>query len=29
MIEINKTYRFKEEFCAELSIPANQYDRKQ
>lgn len=29
MIEINKIYRFKEEFCAELGIPGNQYDRKQ
>lgn len=29
MIEKNKIYRFKEDFCKELKIPGNQYDRKQ
>lgn len=29
MVEKNKVYKFKEEFCKELKIPANQYDRKQ
>ena len=29
MIEINKVYRFKDEFAKELSIPSNQIDRRQ
>lgn len=29
MLKTNKVYKFKEEFCKELNIPANQYDRKQ
>lgn len=29
MIEINKVYKFKDEFAKELNIPANQVDRRQ